>query len=38
MASANSGLLEFLHDHVEASGAITRVYGIYHPLDKNDTA
>jgi len=38
MVSAGSGLLECLHDHAEASGAILRTYGIYHPLDKHDAA
>jgi hypothetical protein len=38
MASAGSGLLEFLHDHAEASGVILGVYGIYHPLEKHDAA
>jgi hypothetical protein len=36
IASAGSGLLEFHHDHAETSGAITRVYEMFHPLDKHD--
>jgi hypothetical protein len=38
MASAGSGLLKFLHDHAEVLDAILRVYGVYHPLDKNEAA